>query len=49
MLRQLKMRQDKVINGKGKVVTREQGERDKRACSPGATPPARRGGRFGRE
>ena len=47
VLRQLEMRQDEVINGEGNVVPRGQAERDKRACSPGGTPPARRGGRFG--
>jgi hypothetical protein len=48
VMRQLEMRQDEVINGEGKVVPRGQGEREKRPHSPGNSPPAKRGERFGR-
>ena len=54
VLRQLDMRQDEVINMEGKVVLRGQentqrrgGDREKRLRSPGSTPPAMRGGRWG--
>lgn len=56
VLRQVEMRREEIINGEGRVVLRGQGtdgqgrgDRDKRPLSPGNTPPARRGGRFGGE